>query len=63
MEEEKVVDINEQKKKETERIMEEASVNRDDYWDKNNPFVKLVLLILGIIIIAGVVYYVMGYYG
>ena len=43
--------------------MEEASVNRDDYWDKNNPFVKLVLLILGIIIIAGVVYYVMGYYG
>ena len=43
--------------------MEDSSTNKDGYWDSNNIFVRLLLLVLGIIIIAGVVYYVFTYLG
>lgn len=57
------VDINQKNKEATEKLMEEASTNLDGYWDKNNPFVKVFLLFLALIIIAGVIYYVTAYFG
>ena len=46
-----------------EKLMEDSSTNKDGYWDSNNPFVKVLLLILGVIIILGVVYYVFTFMG
>lgn len=42
--------------------MTDSSTNLDGYWDKNNIFVKLLLLVLGLVIVVGVGYYVMLYF-
>ena len=62
-EENKNVDINQKNKEEYEKLMEESATNLDGYWDKNNPFVKILLLVLALIIIAGAIYYAMMYFG
>ena len=43
--------------------MKESSTQLDGYWDRNNPFVKLFLLILAVIIIGGSLYYILTYMG
>ena len=55
------LDFNKNNRESFEKLMEDSSVNKDGYWDSNNIFVKLLLLILGVIIICGVVYYVFTY--
>lgn len=55
------LEINRQNRENYEKLMKESSTNLDGYWDKNNVFVKIFLLILALAIIAGVVYYVMMY--
>lgn len=55
------LDINRQNREDYENLMKESSTNLDGYWDKNNIFVKLLLLVLGVIIIAGVVWCVNVY--
>lgn len=57
------LDFNKKNREEFEKLMEDSSTNKDGYWDSNNIFVRLLLLVLGIIIIAGVVYYVFTYLG
>ena len=53
--------FNRQNREVFEKLMKESSVNKDGYFDRSNPFLKLVFLVLGIIIIVGVAYYVLSY--
>ena len=57
------LNVNKEKREEFEQLMQESSTNLDGYWDKQNPFVRLLLLVLGLIIVAGVVYYGIAYFG
>ena len=62
-EEKEEVDINKKNKEDFEKLMEESSTNKDAYWDSNNPIVKIVLLLIGVIIIIGVAYVIIKYMG
>jgi len=55
-------EINKQHREDYEKLIEESSKNLDGYWDRNNPFVKILLFALFIIIILGVIYYCMAYF-
>ncbi len=55
------LDVNRQKREDYENLMKQSSTQLDGYWDKNNAFVKLLLLVLGLIIVAGVVWCIMTY--
>ena len=57
------LEINKKNREDYENLMKESSTNLDGYWDKNNPFVKIILLVLGIIIVLGAIYYGMSYLG
>lgn len=57
------LEINRKNREDYEKLMKESSTNLDGYWDKNNAFVKLFLLILALAIVAGVAYYVIMYLG
>ena len=57
------LDINKKNRENYENLMQDSSTNLDGYWDKNNAFVKLILLILGIVIIVGAGYYICVFLG
>ena len=57
------LEFNKANREASEKLMEEASTNKEGYWDSNNIFVKLLLLGLGIIIILGAAYYILKYMG
>lgn len=54
--------VNSKNSAEFERLMENASTNYDSYWDKNNPLIKAIMIILFIIIVIGVAYYIISWY-
>ncbi|MBR2679061.1 MAG: hypothetical protein IKE63_06550 [Bacilli bacterium] len=56
-------EVNKKNREEYETLMEKSSTQLNDYYDKKNPFVILLLLGLGAIIVLGVVYYAMLYFG
>lgn len=55
------LDVNSKNSAEFDRLMENASTNYDSYWDKNNPLVKAIMIILFIIIVIGVAYYIISW--
>lgn len=55
------LEFNKQHRESYETLMKESSTQLDGYWDSKNPFVKLLLLGLGAIIVLGVIYYVMTF--
>jgi len=55
------LEFNKKNREDFEQLMKDSVPNHDDYWDRSNPFVKILLLILGVIIILGVIYYVIMY--
>ena len=57
------LDVNRKNRENYEKLMEASSTKTDDYWDRDNIFIKIVLGILGIIIVIGVIYYVTTYLG
>ena len=61
--ENKELDVNKEKREEYEQLMKDSQTNLDGYWDKSNSFVRLLLLVLGVIIILGVIYYVIAFLG
>ena len=61
--ENKELDVNKEKREEYEQLMKDSSTQLDGYWDKNNALVKVLLLALGVIIILGVIYYAIAYFG
>ena len=62
IEKQEEVDINKKNRENYEQLMKESSVNLDGYYDKKNPFVKILLLLLGVVIIGGVIYYALLYF-
>ena len=61
--ENKELEVNKEKREEYEKLMKDSSTKTDDYYDRKNPFVRLLLLVLAIIIILGVVYYGLAFFG
>ena len=55
------LDINKKNREDYENLMKESSSKKDMYWDSNNPFVKLVLGLIGLVIIAGAAYIIYKY--
>jgi len=55
------LEFNKKNREDYENLMKESSTNLDGYWDKKNPFVQILLFLLGIVIILGIVYYVLLY--
>ena len=53
------VDVNKKNREDYEKIIEESKTNLDSYYDKNNIFVKLLMLGLLVFIVIGVIYYIM----
>lgn len=62
MNEKDELEFNKKNREDFEKIMEESSSKKDMYWDKNNPTVKLVLALVGMIILAGISYYIVKYF-
>ena len=56
------LEVNKKKREEFEQLMKDSSTKTEDYWDKNNLFVRLLLLVLGIIIVLGVIYYALAFF-
>lgn len=57
------LEFNKKNREDFENLMADSSTNLDGYWDKNNPFVKLFLLILLVVIVLGAAYYILRYLG
>jgi hypothetical protein len=57
------LDVNRKNREDYEKLMKESSTNLDNYWDRNNIFVRFILLVLAAIIILGVIYYALAYFG
>ncbi|MBR6949579.1 MAG: hypothetical protein IKH54_05265 [Bacilli bacterium] len=53
------VDVNKKNREDYEKLIEESKTNLDSYYDKNNIFVKLLMLGLLVFIVIGVIYYIM----
>lgn len=56
------LEFNKKNREDFEDLMEKSSVNKDNYWDKNNPVVRFLLIGIGLVILAGVGYYVALYF-
>lgn len=52
------LEVNKKNSEEFEKLMNNASTNLDSYWDKNNPILKIFLLILFVVIVLGAIYYI-----
>ena len=61
--ENKDLDVNKEKREEYEQLMKDSSTQLDGYYDRKNPFVRLLLLVLAVIIVLGVIYYALAYFG
>ena len=57
------LDFNKKNREDYENLMADSSSKLDGYWDKKNPFVVLVLVILLAIIVVGSIYYISAYMG
>lgn len=49
--------VNEKNNQEYEKLMQNSKKNYDNYWDINNPLVRIILIILFIIAFFGSLYY------
>lgn len=57
------LEINRKNREDYENLMKNSSTQLDGYWDSNSFFVRFILAALGLIIICGVAYYVLTYFG
>ena len=55
------LEFNKKNREDFEDLMEKSSIKKDGYWDKNNPFVKIVLALIGLFIVGGAAYYIVSY--
>ena len=60
-EEKEEIDINKKNREDFEELMKESSSKKDMYWDRNNPFVKALLGLVGLIILVGSAYIIFKY--
>lgn len=50
-------DVNQRNSQEFQNLMDHSKKTYDDYWDINNPVIRIILIILFIIIVLGAGYY------
>lgn len=60
-EEKDELEVNKKNREDFETLMQESSTRKDAYWDSNNPAVRIVLLLIGIIIVVGSAYFIFKY--
>ena len=51
------LEVNKKNREDYEQLMKDSSTNLDGFWDSNNLFVKIFLLVL-LVIIVGVSFFV-----
>ncbi len=54
--------VNERNHQEFQNLMEHSQKKYNDYWDINNPFIRLILIILFLVIVVGVAYYLVMWF-
>ena len=47
------LEVNKKNREDYEQLMKDSSTNLDGFWDSNNLFVKIFLLVLLVIIVGG----------
>jgi len=47
------LDVNKKNSEYYDKLMTESGTNKDNYYDKNNPFIKILLIVLLAIIVVG----------
>lgn len=57
------LEFNRRNRETTEQLMDDASTKLDGYYDKNNVFVRLLLLVLFVIIAVGSFIVLSMYFG
>lgn len=57
------LEVNKKNREDYEKLMKDSSTKLDGYWDSNNIFVRIILLVLAAIIVFGVIYYAIAYFG
>ena len=55
------LEVNRKNREDYEKLMKESSTQLDGYWDKNNVFVKILLIGLLVIIVVGSFYVISMY--
>lgn len=55
------LEVNRKNREDYEKLMKESSTQLDGYWDKNNVFVKILLIGLLVIIAVGSFYVISMY--
>lgn len=58
----KELDVNKKNRENYEQLMKESSTQLEGYWDSNNPFVKILLLLLFCLIVVGAVAILVPYF-
>ncbi|MBQ6539129.1 MAG: hypothetical protein IJL76_02505 [Bacilli bacterium] len=53
------VEANKKNQEYYQKLMDESGSKKSDYYDKKDPLVRLILLVLAIIIIVGTVFIIM----
>ena len=57
------LEVNRKNREDFEKLMKESSTQLDGYWDKNNSFVKVLLIGLLIFIVIGSIIVLSSYLG
>lgn len=50
--------VNARNQQEFQNLMDRSQRKYDDYWDINNPVIRIILIILLLIIVVGALYYI-----
>lgn len=53
------LEVNKKNSEYYKKLMSESGSKQSDYYDKNNPAIKIILLVLGIFIIVGTIFIIM----
>ena len=56
------LEINKKNRENYEQLMKDSSTQLNGYWDSNNPFVKILLLGLFILVVVGAVAILVPYF-
>ncbi len=59
---EKNIDVNSKNQEEFNRLITNARKKDDGYLDRNNPIIKMILIILLIIALGGSIYFIISWY-
>lgn len=56
------ISVNEKNNREFQNLIEHSQRKYDDYWDINNPVIRIILIILFLIAAIGSAYYIITWF-